>query len=118
MSTTFTAVTFHELFKVTALDANFHLDFGVEWTWIFKELRDPFPFDGKADLMLETAFNAIDDDNSGGLDEAELTQFFKTIGRSSVSRRAIPNLTRLSDTDGNGLIDWEEFKAIWEKVGC
>merc|ERR1712071_205445 len=35
LSTVYTAVTFHELFKEAALDANSKLDFGVEWQEIF-----------------------------------------------------------------------------------
>ena len=39
LQTVYTAVTFHELFKEAALDANSKLDFGVEWQEIFNVLQ-------------------------------------------------------------------------------
>lgn len=39
LSTVYTAVTFHELFKEAAMDANSKLDFGVEWQEIFDILQ-------------------------------------------------------------------------------
>jgi len=39
LSTVYTAVTFHELFKEAAMDANSKLDFGVEWQEIFTVLQ-------------------------------------------------------------------------------
>ena len=52
-----------------------------------------------------------------GLDEEELQSFFENLGRK-VNKRTIANLMRLSDTDGNGVIDFEKFKVIWDKVQC
>ena len=42
---------------------------------------------------------------------------FESMGRP-VSKRVIANIMRLSDTDGNGTIDFEEFKAIFDKISC
>ena len=39
LSTVYTAVTFHELFKEAAMNANSKLDFGVEWQEIFTVLQ-------------------------------------------------------------------------------
>ena len=39
LSTVYTAVTLHELFKEAAMDANSKLDFGVEWQEIFNVLQ-------------------------------------------------------------------------------
>ena len=43
LSTVYTAVTFHELFKEAAMDANSKLDFGVEWQEIFDILQGKQP---------------------------------------------------------------------------
>ena len=50
LSTVYTAVTFHELFKEAAMDANSKLDFGVEWQEIFNVLQSGTSFKAKAFL--------------------------------------------------------------------
>ena len=40
ISTLFTAVTFHELFKFAALDGNSRLSFGIQWQTILREVGD------------------------------------------------------------------------------
>lgn len=125
MATMFTAVTYHELFKEAALDADFKLDFGVEWQSIFRELsetcliaeEDSSRPDQPEEGALREMFDLLDEDGSGGLDEEEMRALFQSLGRR-VSKRTITNLMRLSDTDGNGIIDWDEFKAIWARVKC
>ena len=42
---------------------------------------------------------------------------FESMGRP-VSKRIVANIMRLSDTDGNGTIDFDEFKAIFDQIGC
>ena len=60
----FTAVTFHELFKFAALDANSKLKFGVQWRTIFKALVDSGVQKGDLE-SLRAKFNEIDKDSSG-----------------------------------------------------
>jgi Ca2+-binding EF-hand superfamily protein len=113
LQTVYTAVTFHELFKEAALDANSKLDFGVEWQEILAILAS----DGAdfSEEYLREKFEAIDEDGSGELEEDEMRALFDSMGRK-VSKRIIANIMRLSDTDGNGTIDFDEFKAIFDKV--
>ena len=47
LETAYTAVTFHELFKETTLDANFKLDVGLEWQEIFGVLEAERPADAE-----------------------------------------------------------------------
>ena len=100
LSTVYTAVTFHELFKEAAMDANRRLDFGVEWQEIFNILEGQCDVDFDDDYLREK-FDAIDDDGSGELDEGEMRALFESMGRP-VSKRVVANIMRLSDTDGNG----------------
>mmetsp|Transcript_28158 Transcript_28158/g.46193 ORF Transcript_28158/g.46193 Transcript_28158/m.46193 type:complete len:142 (-) Transcript_28158:283-708(-) len=116
LHTVYTAVTFHELFKKAALDANSKLDFGVEWQEIFSTLQSQCKIDFD-DEYLRERFDAIDADGSGELDEAEMRSLFESMGRQ-VSKRIIANIMRLSDLDGNGTIDFEEFSAIFGVIGC
>mmetsp|Transcript_7162 Transcript_7162/g.15145 ORF Transcript_7162/g.15145 Transcript_7162/m.15145 type:complete len:682 (+) Transcript_7162:137-2182(+) len=116
LKTVYTAVTFHELFKEAALDANSKLDFGVEWQEIFDALQGECPLSYDDDYLREQ-FEMIDTDGSGELEEDEMRALFESMGKP-VSKRIIANLMRLSDTDGNGTIDFGEFKAIFDKVGC
>lgn len=135
LETTFTAVTFHELFKEAALDANSKLDFGIEWQQILSELSYNFhicsqPADSDEECgvyedialgevpnlkQLKCIFNDVDKDGNGQLDEKELRSLFNSTGRK-VYRRTISNLMRLADVDGSGTLDWEEFTAIWEQI--
>mmetsp|Transcript_12602 Transcript_12602/g.25113 ORF Transcript_12602/g.25113 Transcript_12602/m.25113 type:complete len:698 (-) Transcript_12602:111-2204(-) len=116
LQTVYTAVTFHELFKEAALDANSKLDFGVEWQEIFAILQSECDIDFSEDYLREK-FDSIDEDGSGELDEEEMRALFESMGRT-VSKRVIFNIMRLSDTDGNGTIDFGEFKAIFDKIAC
>jgi len=117
MGTIFTAVTYHELFKAAAFDGNMRLEFGLQWRAIFEEVSvdwgtaaaDNNPDEYKA------MFDAIDEDNSGELDAEELWLFFQKIGRK-VSKSAAANLVRLSDADGSGTIDWDEFRRIFKAI--
>ena len=146
LSTVYTAVTFHELFKEAAMDANRRLDFGVEWQEIFNVLQGQCDVVGFDDEYLREKFDAIDDDGSGELDEGEMRALFESMGRP-VSKRVVANIMRLSDTDGNGMffllmsfiiyyatctltyesityfdligtIDFGEFKAIFDQIAC
>ena len=117
LQTVYTAVTFHELFKHAALDANSQLDFGVEWQEIFSSLDDTCDVDMEDEASVREKFDAIDQDGSGELDEGEMRALFEAMGRP-VSRRIIANIMRLSDLDGNGTIDYGEFKAIFDKISC
>mmetsp|Transcript_3666 Transcript_3666/g.5317 ORF Transcript_3666/g.5317 Transcript_3666/m.5317 type:complete len:687 (+) Transcript_3666:97-2157(+) len=116
LQTVYTAVTFHELFKEAALDANSKLDFGVEWQEIFAILQSECDIDFSEEYLREK-FDSIDEDGSGELDEEEMGALFGAMGRT-VSKRIIANIMRLSDTDGNGTIDFGEFKAIFDKIAC
>ena len=116
LSTVYTAVTFHELFKEAALSANSKLDFGVEWQEIFNILQSECGVDFTEEFLREK-FDAIDEDGSGELDEDEMRALFESMGRP-VSKRIIANIMRLSDVDGNGTIDYEEFSAIFDAIGC
>jgi Ca2+-binding EF-hand superfamily protein len=66
---------------------------------------------------LKEKFDAIDEDGSRELDEEEMRALFASMGHS-VSKRIIANNMRLSDLDGNGTINFEEFSHIFSKVGC
>jgi len=116
LRTVYTAVTFHELFKEAAIDANSKLDFGVEWQEIFNSLSSECDTDF-SESYLKEKFDAIDEDGSGELDEDEMRVLFDSMGRS-VSKRIIANIMRLSDADGNGTVDFAEFSAIFDQIAC
>ena len=80
LSTVYTAVTFHELFREAALDANSKMAFGVEWQQIFNVLQSVCEIDFDDDSLREK-FDAIGEDGSGELDE-EGMRAFDSMGRS------------------------------------
>jgi len=116
LQTVYTAVTFHELFKEAAFDANSKLDFGVEWQEIFRVLQSECSIDFSEEYLREK-FDVIDEDGSGELDEDEMRLLFESFGRP-VSKRIIANVMRLSDLDGNGTIDFGEFMDIFDQIAC
>ena len=63
LSSLFTAVTFHELFKAAALDANAKLQFGIQSAAIFKELGAVCT---EVDMpALKAKFDELDADQKG-----------------------------------------------------
>merc|ERR1712048_898849 len=118
ISTLFTAVTYHELFKEAALDGNSKLAYGAEWQSILKDLGGMMMTgDGNATGidkdLLRQEFEAIDTSGDGSLDADELTEVFRKLGKEP-KKITISNLVRLADTDGNNTIEWEEFAQIFE----
>jgi hypothetical protein len=116
ISTLFTAVTYHELFKEAALNGNSKLAFGAQWQAILGELG--ICMEGNLDMgeeELRKEFDAIDTSGDGSLDPDELAAVFSRLG-TDVKKGTIANLVRLADDDGNGTIEWEEFSNIFRVV--
>jgi len=114
VSTLFTAVTFHELFKEAAIDGNSKLAFGAQWQSILAELGANFENQNQlSDEDLRREFTAMDTSGEGSLDADELHAVFKRLGKD-VKKGTVANLVRLADEDGNGTIEWDEFSKIFE----
>ena len=118
ISTLFTAVTFHELFKEAALNGNEKLEFGIQWQEVLGELGATMAgvSQGGNDLdeaELKKRFDAIDTSGDGSLDAEELGEVFKSLG-TDASPTLVANLVRLADADGNGTIEWDEFLSIFK----
>jgi len=113
IGTLFTAVTFHELFKEAAFNANSKLEYGIEWQEVLSELSIALP---EADTLDETElrkkFDEIDTSGDGSLDEDEVKAVFTSIGQD-VDDEVVSNLIHLADEDGNGTIEWDEFNSIF-----
>jgi hypothetical protein len=77
---------------------------------VFQQLRDKITSE-----QLEKNFKEADVDNSGCLDLAELAVFCKAMGLE-LNHRQWELLVQEMDADGNGLIDWKEFKRWWSRA--
>eukprot|EP00747_Dinoflagellata_sp_TGD_P127162 gnl/TRDRNA2_/TRDRNA2_174371_c0_seq30.p1 gnl/TRDRNA2_/TRDRNA2_174371_c0~~gnl/TRDRNA2_/TRDRNA2_174371_c0_seq30.p1 ORF type:complete len:534 (+),score=128.57 gnl/TRDRNA2_/TRDRNA2_174371_c0_seq30:39-1604(+) len=116
ISTLFTAVTYHELFKEAALNGNSKLAFGAQWQTILAELGAAMSTGSEfSEDILRREFEAMDTSGDGSLDADELLTVFNRLGKD-VKRGTIANLVRLADADGNGTIEWPEFKTIFEVI--
>merc|ERR1711988_1037022 len=114
ISTLFTAVTFHELFKEAALDGNSKLEFGIAWQDVLSELSIGLTETTEMDPeTLRRRFDEIDTSGDGSLDPEELAQVFANIGQP-VDTEVIENLIFLADSDGNGTIEWDGFQTIFQ----
>lgn len=63
------------------------------------------------DEALRKAFDSIDADLSGTIEEGELTAAIKAANPSATDE-IIKKLIEHADTDGDGTIDFEEYKTI------
>ena len=64
-----------------------------------------------SDEALRAAFNAIDLDGSGSVTEEELTKAIKEANPLATDK-VIKEMIKFADSDGNGTIEFEEYKAI------
>jgi len=113
IGTLFTAVTFHELFKEAALNANSKLEYGIQWQEVLSTLAVGLPDAEKlGEKELRKKFDEIDTSGDGSLDGDELKAVFSSLGQE-VDDNSIDNLMFLADDDGNGTIEWDEFKSIF-----
>ena len=69
--------------------------------------------------LARTAFNEVDTDRSGEIDEGELKTVMgmmsKSMGTPKPSNRQVEMLYKELDTDGNGMVDFEEFMVLIRK---
>jgi calmodulin len=63
---------------------------------------------------LQMAFRAFDIDGNGRIDREELAQVMKNLGQE-LTAEEIDAMMKEADTDGDGTIDFEEFKALMAK---
>merc|ERR1719506_3357565 len=114
MTTCFTAVTFHELFKEAALDGNSKLEFGLEYHKVLNDIGVHMDsHEHGVDLeKLNKIFKDADANGDGCLDEIELMVVFKNYG-CDISRPTVHNLVRLVDTTGDGTVHWEQFQKVF-----
>ncbi|HJM41523.1 MAG TPA: EF-hand domain-containing protein, partial [Candidatus Thalassarchaeaceae archaeon] len=70
------------------------------------EVTEPEPKDS-----LQEAFNVFDRDGNGTIDLGELAHMMSALGEN-MSSEEVANLLNDYDTDGDGVINFEEFKVI------
>merc|ERR1712118_518464 len=117
ITTIFTAVSFHELFKEAATNGNSNLKYGLEWHTILKELGLALEHLSPEHRLeaLKKEFEKFDESGDGALDVDELRAVFTNLGLD-IKRGTAVNLVRLADTDGSGMIEWDEFEQIAKMV--
>lgn len=68
--------------------------------------------------MIEAAkavFAEFDDDGSGSISTVELAEVFKKMG-SSPTQEELEQLVKVVDADGSGLIEFDEFLTLMDKL--
>jgi hypothetical protein len=81
ISTIYTAVPFHELFKEAALNGNSKLEFDIQCKELLKIIALSLPEheDGFYDAIVRSRFDEIFNNGDGSLDEAELLEAFRRL---------------------------------------
>lgn len=62
-------------------------------------------------MEIRTAFNLFDKDGSGNIDMQEMREAMKALG-VYMSKDQVRRMMASVDTDGNGFIEYEEFKTL------
>jgi Ca2+-binding EF-hand superfamily protein len=115
MTTCFTAVTFHELFKEAALNGNSKLEFGLEWHKVLNDIGvhiDNHPHGADLEKMRKV-FDEMDIDGDGHLSENELLTMFQKYG-CDVKRATVHNIVRLVDESNTSTVHWDSFAKIFD----
>jgi NAD(P) transhydrogenase len=115
MTTCFTAVTFHELFKEAALAGNGQLEFGMEWHKIMDDIgahidNHEHGFDVE---RMKVIFHEADENGTGCLDWHNLMHVFHKYG-CEIDRSTAANLVRMSAKQGETVLHWDEFVKIFD----
>ena len=74
-------------------------------------LNDPYRFKS----LCEEAFEYVDDDNTGFLDESEIRDgllWCRTLGFPVPKQGTVSEIMKQYDADGNGKIDLQEFEVL------
>ena len=61
----------------------------------------------------QSMFDEMDDDFSGALDEDEVRELCKKLGRK-LNKKSLAAAMAEMDDDGNGTVEWEEFWTWWQ----
>lgn len=78
-----------------------------EYFALCKEMRTP----QQTETEIKAAFNVVDKDGSGCINEKELKDFMKKNG-CSVSKKERIQMFKDADIDGDGKINFEEFVKV------
>jgi Ca2+-binding EF-hand superfamily protein len=60
---------------------------------------------------IKSVFRMIDSDNNGYVERAELLAVLERHGTTMLNGKSVDEIIQSCDKDGNGLIDYNEFKA-------
>lgn len=77
-----------------------------------KSLKNVGPLN---DTVLRRHFCSIDKDNNGSLDREEMKVVFENL-KIAIGERELDKLMIFADGDGSGVIEWPEFKKIFQLV--
>jgi hypothetical protein len=84
--------------------------------------RQPLPHQHQeCAYLFETAklkriFEELDEDGSGTIDDGELTAAMARLGYKNLPRHKCQELLAMVDSDGNGLVDFDEFERFFRFV--
>lgn len=98
------------LFKLCDLDKSGKVDF--EEFRKFTSVVDPPSEKPLNEDALRALFNAFDDDGNGLLDKEEVLNVCKLWGGTEVAPEELDKEWSTIDTNGDGVIDFEEFKKF------
>ncbi|KAK3603078.1 hypothetical protein CHS0354_015773 [Potamilus streckersoni] len=97
----------HDMILEMNIDGNITIDFPEFVTLMAKRMKYTTDSEGE----LREAFRVFDKDGSGFISAAELSHAMTNLGEK-LTEEDVEGMIREADTDGDGQISYEEFKAM------
>ena len=79
-------------------------------------IKDILNNEKKLNEVAKVAFDSVDTDKSGQIDESELEKVMAQISNDMPSKEDVKEVLEHLDTDHSGKIDFEEFKVLIKDV--
>uniref|UniRef100_A0A061RXG1 NAD(P)(+) transhydrogenase (Si-specific) n=1 Tax=Tetraselmis sp. GSL018 TaxID=582737 RepID=A0A061RXG1_9CHLO len=117
MNTIFTAVTYHELYKMAAIDANSKLQLGIKWEGVIKGMTALFKAKGVSQVNFKPIHAAAHSHGpssvlSGRLDESLVASAFYQATGIELAKEMVQQIVHVGDLEAAESVDKEDLAML------